>query len=70
MSSIGHPVFCDEVYGGLHTKTEQINASKINGQCLHARTLGFIHPTSGEEMRFESELPEYFSTLLTKLTLK
>ena len=70
MSSIGHPVFCDEVYGGLHTKTEQINASKINGQCLHARTLGFIHPTSGEEMRFESELPEYFSTLLTKLILK
>jgi 23S rRNA pseudouridine1911/1915/1917 synthase len=70
MSSIGHPVFCDEVYGGLHTKTEQLNASKINGQCLHARTLGFIHPTSGEEMRFESELPEYFSTLLTKLILK
>jgi len=70
MSSIGHPVFCDEIYGGLHTKTEQINASKINGQCLHARTLGFIHPSSGEEMRFESELPEYFSTLLSKLTLK
>ena len=70
MSSIGHPVFCDEVYGGLHTKTEQINASKINGQCLHARTLGFVHPTSGEEMSFESELPEYFTTLLGKLTLK
>ena len=70
MSSIGHPVFCDGVYGGLHTKTELINASKINGQCLHARTLSFTHPTSGERMRFESELPKYFTDLLGKLTLK
>ena len=70
MSSLGHPVFCDEVYGGLHTKTEINNASKIKGQCLHARTLGFTHPTSGERLRFESDLPEYFSTLLGKLTLK
>ncbi len=67
MSSMGHPVFCDSVYGGMHTKTEQINASKINGQCLHARTLGFVHPTSGERLYFESELPSYFTELLTKL---
>ena len=70
MASIGHPVFCDGVYGGLHTKTEILNASKINGQCLHARTLGFTHPKSGERMVFESELPEYFSSLLGKLILK
>ncbi|MBQ8742281.1 MAG: RluA family pseudouridine synthase [Clostridia bacterium] len=70
MASIGHPVFCDGVYGGLHTKTEILNASKINGQCLHARTLGFAHPKSGERMVFESELPEYFSALLGKLILK
>lgn len=70
MASIGHPVFCDEVYGGLHTRTEILNASKIKGQCLHARTLGFTHPASGERLRFDSELPEYFSELLRKMTLK
>ncbi len=70
MASVGHSVFCDSVYGGLHTKTEAVNASKINGQCLHARTLSFNHPTSGERMRFESELPKYFTDLLGKLTVK
>ncbi|MDP4153922.1 MAG: RluA family pseudouridine synthase [Bacillota bacterium] len=57
-SSIGHPVAGDEVYG----KPE----NGLAGQCLHAKTIGFVHPVSGEFLRFESELPEYFKAFLVK----
>lgn len=67
LSSIGHPLFCDPVYGGGHTQLEKQMASQLCGQCLHARTIGFIHPISGKEMFFESELPDYFTALLKKL---
>lgn len=67
LSSIGHPLFCDPVYGGGHTLLEKQMASLLEGQCLHARTIGFVHPTTGENMYFESELPEYFTYLLSKL---
>lgn len=63
LSSIGHFVLGDLVYGravpGLNLDFE--------GQCLHARVLGFDHPITGEHMVFESELPEYFKKVLTKL---
>ncbi len=60
MSYLGHPLAGDEVYG--HKKV----ISSLNGQCLHAKTLGFIHPVSGEYMEFDSELPAYFSEFLAK----
>lgn len=56
---IGHPVLGDEVYGKPYKGLE--------GQCLHAKKLGFVHPETGEYMEFDSELPEYFEKLLHKL---
>lgn len=61
MAYIDHPVYGDEVYGSLRKKRG------INGQALHARVLGFEHPTSGIYMEFEAELPDYFKNLLCKL---
>ena len=52
MSYIGHPVLGDDVYGKPF--------KGIDGQCLHAKKIGFIHPVSHEYMEFDSELPEYF----------
>ena len=67
MSSIGHPLYGDTVYGGGKSKSETVNARLVNGQCLHAKTIGFVHPRTGEQIFFESELPEYFVTILNKL---
>ena len=67
MSSIGHPLVGDAVYGGGNTKFEAANKAIINGQALHARELELIHPTILEKMQFESPLPEYFEKLLEKL---
>lgn len=61
MASIGHPLLGDVVYGN---KKDPFN---INGQALHAKVSGFIHPTTKEYMEFDSELPEYFTCLLNKL---
>lgn len=61
MAYIGHPVSGDEVYGNKREKTG------FEGQCLHARKIGFIHPRTEEYMEFSSELPEYFSKYLDKL---
>lgn len=61
MASIGHPLVGDLVYGH---KRQKFN---IEGQALHAKTLGFIHPRTKEYMEFTSELPEYFNELLNKL---
>lgn len=56
LSYINHPVLGDDVYGKPY--------KGIDGQCLHARKIGFIHPTTGEYMEFTSELPEYFQKIL------
>ena len=61
MASIGHPVAGDDVYGPKKVIT------KLNGQCLHAKVIGFIHPRSGEYMEFNSELPRYFTEFLAEL---
>jgi 23S rRNA pseudouridine1911/1915/1917 synthase len=61
MTSIGHPLLGDEVYG--RTKSP----FKLEGQTLHAMVLGFVHPSTGEYMEFEAPLPEYFSHLLDVL---
>lgn len=67
LSSTGHPLLCDSLYGGGHTTFEKQNASLVCGQCLHARTIGFVHPTTGENLYFTSELPPYFTSVLEKL---
>lgn len=61
MAYIGHPVSGDPVYG---VKNEKVS---FEGQCLHAKKIGFIHPRSGEYLEFTSELPEYFDSFLKKL---
>lgn len=61
MASIGHPLAGDEVYG---VKKDRLCG---NGQYLHAKVLGLIHPATGEYMEFSSELPEYFQNTLEKL---
>lgn len=61
MASIGHSIVGDTVYG---IKKERF---RTNGQLLHAKTIGFTHPKTGELMQFDSELPEYFTSILTKL---
>lgn len=61
MAAIGHPVLGDEIYCTLKCPF------KLQGQTLHARTLGFIQPTTGEYIETNAPLPEYFIELLRKL---
>ena len=61
MSYIKHPLVGDLVYG---PKKQSI---AVEGQMLHAKILGFVHPSTGEYMEFDSELPEYFEEILRKL---
>ncbi len=58
MSHIGHPVAGDDVYG------PQKVIKSLNGQCLHAKKIGFIHPVTQKYMEFDSELPRYFQDFL------
>ncbi len=61
MASIGHSVVGDKTYG---IKKERFN---LAGQLLHAATLGFVHPKSGEYMEFSAPIPDYFENILEKL---
>ena len=61
MTSIGHPLVGDEVYGPAKCPF------KLQGQCLHAMILGFVHPRTGEYMEFSADLPDYFEDSLIKL---
>lgn len=61
MASIGHPLVGDPLYG---VKKEKFN---VTGQCLHAATLGFDHPRTGEHMVFEAPLPTTFLNMLDKM---
>ena len=60
MAYLGHPVAGDPVYGPSRV------ISELQGQCLHAKKIGFIHPVTGEYLSFDSELPEYFRRFLSK----
>ncbi|MCR5674394.1 MAG: RluA family pseudouridine synthase [Lachnospiraceae bacterium] len=62
MASIGHPVLGDPVYGG-----DRKCRFKLNGQCLHAKTLRFVHPVTKACIDTEAPLPEYFAHLLSVL---
>lgn len=61
MASLGHPIAGDQVYGPAKSKYD------LQGQCLHARTLTFFHPSDGQPRLVESELPAYFTDFLHKL---
>ena len=61
MSEIGYPIVGDAVYSNGR------NPFNVTGQMLHAKVLEFKHPTTGEIMRFEAPLPEYFEEVLNKL---
>ena len=61
MAYLGHPVAGDPVYGPRKVITS------LEGQCLHARKIGFIHPRTGEYLEFTSELPLYFQRFLRSL---
>jgi 23S rRNA pseudouridine1911/1915/1917 synthase len=64
LSYLGYPVAGDELYG------PQKAIKRLQGQCLHARALGFTHPVTGERLYFESQLPEYFTSFLKTLRPK
>jgi len=61
MAEINHPLVGDTVYGPAKDKFH------LEGQALHARVFGFVHPKTGEYMEFEAPLPKYFEKLLQKL---
>lgn len=58
MASIGHPILGDLVYGPTKCPF------RLQGQTLHARILGFVHPSTGAYVQFDAPLPEYFEELL------
>ena len=59
MRYIGHPIYGDDVYGTA--------VPGLEGQCLHAKKIGFVHPVSGVYMEFDSALPDYFVQALKKV---
>lgn len=61
MAHLGHPVAGDPVYGN------DKKSAYLNGQCLHAIKIGFIHPITNEYLEFTSDLPDYFKEFLNKL---
>lgn len=63
MASVGHPVLGDEVYG-----PKKCPIKGLQGQCLHAYLIGFIHPSTGEYAEYTAPLPDYMNELLRKLT--
>jgi 23S rRNA pseudouridine1911/1915/1917 synthase len=78
LSSIGHPVFGDETYGGRKPHSIVITnkvKSQINNlldemprQALHARVLGFVHPKTKEKMYFESDLPDDMKSIISMVS--
>lgn len=76
MKHIGHTLFADERYGGdkplwgnQFSKYKQFVANCLSicpRQALHAKTLGFVHPTTGDELLFDSDLPDDLATLLER----
>lgn len=61
LASVGHPLLGDFTYGAPSPD------KGLEGQCLHARRLKFIHPTTGELIELESPLPDYFTAVLSRL---
>ncbi len=64
MAYIKHPLLGDQVYSGARSRYN------LTGQTLHARTLGFTHPVSGERILTEAPVPDYFNRVLNDLRVK
>ena len=64
MAHLGHPVAGDTVYGVKKP------VPGLQGQCLHAREIGFIHPITGKELHFTSDLPPYFTQFLHTISIR
>ena len=62
LSYVGHAVLGDDVYGKP--------VKDYEGQCLHARKIGFVHPITNEYLEFSSDLPDYFEEQLRKLRMR
>lgn len=67
MASLGHPLLGDPLYGGDGTRFEACHRALFHGQCLHAGTLSFRHPATGEPMTFHAPLPADFAAILAIL---
>ena len=77
LTHIGHPVFGDPTYGGRTASWGGVSGKRsqqaanllkvMQRQALHARTLGFVHPMTKEDMRFESDLPPDMQELYDRL---
>jgi len=77
LSHLGHPILGDSVYGGDYIRYGTPSGQRkslfdsliksLGRQCLHAKTLGFIHPVTQASVHFDSELPEDFKQVLTTL---
>ena len=65
MASIGHPLLGDALYSSGRSPFKH-----LQGQTLHAKTIGFVHPKNGKYMEFSAPLPEYFNNLLKLLKSK
>lgn len=63
MAYIGHPVAGDPIYGSKRV------IKNLNGQCLHAKHIGFVHPKTSKYIEFESDLPDYFKKFLKTLNI-
>ena len=61
MASIGHPLLGDGLYGAPSPE------KGLDGQCLHARELKFVHPRTGENIHLTTDLPDWFQTVLSRL---
>ena len=76
MAYIKHPLLGDTVYGPekppafLAGPGGKTGGPLLQGQCLHARILGFVHPRTGQYMEFEAPAPEYFTRILEKCSLQ
>ena len=67
MASLGHPLLGDTVYGGGKSRFEKMHPKLFDGQALHARKLSFMHPSTGERVSYECQLPENFEKALALL---
>ena len=67
MSSIGHALLGDGIYGGGNSRFEANNHALISGQCLHAKCLELTHPQTHKKMTFECELPPQMNEILEKM---
>ncbi len=70
MSSIGHPLAGDETYGGMCTDFERHHHLLFQGQALYAKSIGFVHPKTGQKMFIDTDIPEWMKKIISLLEKK